>query len=419
MKVILQPFSDERLGDLLKATLNGKNGAFHSFQAAIAFVKKSGVHHISTELKSFISEGNSVRIIVGIDQYVTSYDGLKYLLEAVGSLGEIWINHTKGIMPVTFHPKLYLFEGEQTALLIIGSGNLTSGGLYTNDEAFSVNLLDLQQAGDKQVLDEAKQALAKWSDTTLENVKQLDENLLRLLTDRGYIRTEEFSRTETEDEASKSFIKQEQPDEPASTPLFGKGHNRRRPPKLLPSVSEVIDEDEEVPQPVVVQKLDESNWFAITVLDGDLPQRGSSYEIRIGKAVRDIAPQFWGWDKKDTLYDYDEEKGQYTRKIVIRFEGQILRNSSLKDYPSKKPDGTKASADFRLSSVAQIVQRLVEEEDMIVLELADDNDIDYIAHVIHKTDNEYDYLANGLIQHTRSKSTKTGTFKKYKYTLID
>jgi hypothetical protein len=57
---------------------------------------------------------------------------------------------------------------------------------------------------------------------------------------------------------------------------------------------------------------------------------------------------------------------------------------------------------------------------MIVLELADEPNIDYVAHIVYKTDTvTYEELADGMIQHTRSKSSVTGTYKKYKYLIQD
>ena len=38
-------------------------------------------------------------------------------------------------LPHTFHPKLYLFKSDDHAEMVMGSGNLTEGGLYTNYEA--------------------------------------------------------------------------------------------------------------------------------------------------------------------------------------------------------------------------------------------------------------------------------------------
>jgi HKD family nuclease len=406
--------------------MNRADSPYHSFQAAIAFVKRSGVRHIKQGITGFIEQGNYVRIVVGVDQQVTSFDGLSDLLDSLGDTGELWINHTERGMTVTFHPKLYLFEGEQSALLIIGSGNMTSGGLFTNDEAMSINELDLQKADDLIVLNEVKAALDQWCDPNLENTKRLDSTGLESLVDQGYVRTELTARTEAEGENEDRLDNTERPQSPVrELTLFGSGVSRRRPPRLLPSVSDVeeVDDVEIVVTDAVitnlVQELTDANWFAITVLQGDLPQRGSSPEIRIGKAIRDVAPDFWGWHQRDTLYEYDEEKGQYTRNISIRFNDEVL-SAYLKDFPAKKPDGTKASADFRLGSVSPIVQSLREEDDMIVLELAEQDDVDYVAHIIYKADEtEYESLANGLIQHTRSRSTLTGTYKKYKYVLND
>jgi HKD family nuclease len=40
-----------------------------------------------------------------------------------------------GSRAVIFHPKLYLVRGEKVARLVIGSANLTLGGLNNNVEA--------------------------------------------------------------------------------------------------------------------------------------------------------------------------------------------------------------------------------------------------------------------------------------------
>ncbi|NJN98721.1 MAG: hypothetical protein HC875_33850 [Anaerolineales bacterium] len=43
MKIILQPFSEQRLGDMLETALGGQRQIWNSFQAAVAFAKRSGV----------------------------------------------------------------------------------------------------------------------------------------------------------------------------------------------------------------------------------------------------------------------------------------------------------------------------------------------------------------------------------------
>lgn len=418
MRVILQPFSEQRLGDVLRAALQGEYGTFHTFQAAIAFVKQSGVQHLYEPLQQFVLSGKTVRLVVGIDQQVTSEDGLKLLLEAVDSAGQIWINHTKGSRPVTFHPKIYLFEGTASAILIIGSGNLTSGGLFTNDEASSVQTLDLQISEDTELLNEVKSAMDRWCDETQDNVRRLNDEVLQNLVEEDYVRSEAAARAEAlaEDEETASRRHVVEGHEPRPSHItFGRGVQRRPPPRPAFVRRAGVPGEEaavETEVPPLAQALAGANWFAITVLQGDLPQTGSSPEIRIGKAIRDVKPGFWGWLD---LYEHDAERDQYTRNVRIRFNDQIIE-AYLKDFPAKKPDGTKASADFRLGSVTPIVRSLRQEEDMIILELSDETDIDYVAHVVYRTDTEtYEELADGLIQHTRSKSSVTGTYKKYKY----
>ena len=350
MRVILQPFSSMRLGDLLRSALNGEVGEFHTFQAAVAFVKKSGVQHIYEFLQDFTRRGNSVRLVVGIDQQVSSQEGLKLLLEAAGDSGEVWINHTKGTIPVTFHPKIYLFEGGSSSLLIIGSGNLTSGGLFTNDEASSVQMLNPQASDDVELLTEIKKALNYWCDESLGNALRLNEELLRILVEEGYVRSEATSRAEAQAEAEEASARRHITESEGPHPRrvsFGQGVERRRPPRS-PLAHSTVETDEAGAQatpglPPFIRALSAANWFAITVLEGDLPQKGSSPEIRIGKAIRDVVPEFWGW--RDS-YEYDEERGQYTRNVRIRFNDQIV-NAYLKDFPARKPDRTKASADFQ------------------------------------------------------------------------
>jgi HKD family nuclease len=422
MRIILQPFSEQRLGDVLRAALQGEYGTFHTFQAAIAFIKQSGVQHLYEPLQQFILSGKTVRLVVGIDQQVTSQDGLAMLLDAVGSTGQIWINHTEGSLPVTFHPKVYLFEGDTSALLIIGSGNMTSGGLFTNDEASSVQMLDPQIDTDMALLNEVKSALDRWCDENQDNVRRLNSEVLQHLVEEGYVRSEAAARAEAlaEGEETASRRRVAEGDEPRPRRIsFGRGIQRRRPPRN--AVVRRAGQSDEEPSietelPPLVEALAGANWFAVTVLQGDLPQAGSSPEIRIGKAIRDVEPGFWGW--RD-FYEHDAERDQYTRNVRIRFNNQVIE-AYLKDFPAKKPDGTKASADFRLGSVTPIVRSLREEDDMIVLELADEPNIDYVAHIVYKTDTEtYEELADGMIQHTRSKSSVTGTYKKYKYLIQD
>jgi HKD family nuclease len=206
MRVVLQPFSTTRLSDTLLSALDGKYSQFHSFQAAVAFAKLSGVQFLEKSLRHFGERGGDIRMVVGIDQFVTSSEALAKLLDSVGSNGQIWINHDSRPY-ITFHPKLYLFEGDADALLIIGSGNLTQGGIQTNDEASSVNVLDLNNSDDKAVLNEVKSALDGWCNGAEQNVKRLDADLLQTLIRVELIKSEAQLRIEIPDMAETAVVR--------------------------------------------------------------------------------------------------------------------------------------------------------------------------------------------------------------------
>ena len=350
-------------------------------------------------------------MVIGVDHHGTSSEGLSDLLDSVGVSGEIWINHSEDPY-VAFHPKLFLFKADDSALLIVGSGNLTEGGLSTNDEAIVVNTLDLNAQDDRAVLADVDSALDGWCNADSETVGLLDREFLQELVDEDYVRSEKESRDDTEAEAreseSISILGSEEP-VARSQRLFGRGPRRRRPPR--PNLSRRAETYEaRLPSAIAEASTDR---FSITALHGDLPQAGSSNELRITKGIRDKNPAFWAWP--DGFIGPHGVTGQYHRDIRIRFGDQII-TGYLKDFPAQKPDGTKASADFRLGAIAPIVQRLNEEDDMVILELASEEEADYDARVVLKSSgDEYEELAEGLIQHTRAKSSVTGTYKKYKY----
>ena len=157
--LILQPHTKQPLGDMLQTLLAQHD--YHRFQAAVAFAKKSGVQHIEATLQTFAQRNGQIRLVVGVDHQGTSYQGLQRLLEAVGETGEVWIQHNEDAF-VTFHPKIYLFEGEVDTVLIIGSGNLTQGGLYTNDEA----MIMLNLSSSDPILSEIRRMFDTWCDET-------------------------------------------------------------------------------------------------------------------------------------------------------------------------------------------------------------------------------------------------------------
>ena len=195
-----QPGATQRLGDLLASRLS-RQPPWSKFTAAVAFVKRSGVRHLAPHIRGYVALGGQVCFIVGIDHRGTSIEGLNSLLEAVGPGGDIRVFHNETYS--TYHPKVYVFEDSSSASIVVGSGNMTQGGLYTNYEAHAEITLDLSLAEDQQVLTDNRNffdALLGQQDL----VRQLTPSFLTELIDSGYIVSEIKSRDDAADDEANS-----------------------------------------------------------------------------------------------------------------------------------------------------------------------------------------------------------------------
>ena len=161
MEFIHQPAPSHRLGDYLKAN---PSGSWTHFRAAVAFVKRSGTRHIA-EVVSAFARTSHVEIVAGIDHQGTSAEGLRYLLAAAAPNGRVIVLHNR--LPFTFHPKVYLFKSPGAAELLIGSGNLAEGGLFTNYEASLRLTLDLAAPDQATIPQSIEHVLDIWADSPL------------------------------------------------------------------------------------------------------------------------------------------------------------------------------------------------------------------------------------------------------------
>jgi HKD family nuclease len=113
---------------------------------SVAFVTESGVDLLAKQIEDCASH---VVVFAGIRNDITSRQGLARLL----GLGVNLYAVDTGSRNVLFHPKLYLARGENRARLVIGSANLTIGGLNNNIEAGMLLEFDLNDDDDKAVVD--------------------------------------------------------------------------------------------------------------------------------------------------------------------------------------------------------------------------------------------------------------------------
>jgi HKD family nuclease len=100
---------------------------------AVAFLKSSGLDLIWDSLKAKNSKIESLLFIIGLDFYQTEPKALWRLFELREKSSSVRIKICQKRNQI-FHPKLYLSELSNSFAAVIGSANMTSGGLNKNFE---------------------------------------------------------------------------------------------------------------------------------------------------------------------------------------------------------------------------------------------------------------------------------------------
>lgn len=394
MRILIQPFSEKSIGDFLEEALKGDHGDFESFQASVAFAKRSGVQHIQDKLKEFTGKGKAARIVVGVDLEGTTIEGLEALLSALGETGELLVNHDESAF-TTFHPKIYFFESPDKAILIVGSGNLTQGGLFSNDEGFTITELNPSDADDMAVINQYKEDFGKWCDEGSETVRRVDESFIEAMKDAGYIKSEELVLPDAAEDDEETEGPEETGGDEEETGkkirLFGRIKGRRRPPrkkikkKVMPKTK---------PAKLTDLSLDEpgspSTGFVMTLMRTDVGTGQTtvgtsrrSPEVFIPLGARNFDPEFWGWD--DEFTEDPERIGKFDRMgVQMRIGGEVI-NVNMMTWPVKH--------DFRLRS--EELRSAGEIGDLIKIEkIEGSGSFDYYVEIIPKGSSDYDiYLA--------------------------
>lgn len=113
--------------------------------AMFAFASSAGANQVlNDEVFSNFAASNSFDLIVGVDA-VTNLKALETIGLAAGRLNamsaSVFLHKERGSL---FHPKFCWFRNGKRGRIIIGSGNLTIGGLRKNWEAFSIVDIELK-----------------------------------------------------------------------------------------------------------------------------------------------------------------------------------------------------------------------------------------------------------------------------------
>lgn len=137
-RVIKQSISDDSLFRVINAWCReGAGQKKCRMRFLSAFASGGGIGAIAPLLDIFLADGNSLEIIIGFDRNGTDRGALRHLnalAHAYPSQCKVSVFNAPA-RGCIFHPKLYMFESPKNGSVVIGSSNLTVGGLASNFES--------------------------------------------------------------------------------------------------------------------------------------------------------------------------------------------------------------------------------------------------------------------------------------------
>lgn len=310
IQFLTQPFdsggSSQTIGDKLTALLASRSPLFNRVWLVSAFVNRKVVVRLATYVAASRDAGAEIHFVVGIDFHSTSVEALREIL-ALNIDAKVMKNPRTGH---TFHPKLYLFEATgQRAVLLLGSSNLTDGGIFKNYEVAACLSLDLT-GPDAALYQDLQSSLGIFLNPDGPIVQPLTEDLIKVLIQRGDIVSEvgkKQARRQAAAVARRASRTTTIPPSPFGT-------------EFVPSPPPLPDEPVRRVIKVSRQRLHETDphepasSYDITEFYMHLNKlQGPTIpgEVRIPVTARRIDRDFWGWpDQYQTEYRMQGRKSR-------------------------------------------------------------------------------------------------------------
>ena len=143
---IIDNVSREMVSVLLPAIEQSKD-----VRIAVAFVSRRGLAMIEPSIRAALQAGAYLEFLVGLDMRSTEPEALQTLYDLSCKSATVELYCYASLRPAAiYHPKLYVLRIDNEVTSIIGSSNLTEGGLKKNIE---VNVVIKASMGDEVVSD--------------------------------------------------------------------------------------------------------------------------------------------------------------------------------------------------------------------------------------------------------------------------
>lgn len=224
LRFVGQPFADGTdLRDFLEIV--AADDGLIDLTIVVAWAKRSGLRRARSYIEMVRARGGRSRILVGIDEGGATRQGLELAIEL---FDEVHVFHDE--TDRTFHPKIYVSSGEEIAEMLVGSNNMTAGGLYFNYEAAFAGRADLRESDDRRLYNDVMGYVERLYADRAACLELRDDTLRALLSNPRYrIGDEDHARRPavTEDDAPEDT--DSEGDIPVEgTPLFERSSEPKR-----------------------------------------------------------------------------------------------------------------------------------------------------------------------------------------------
>jgi hypothetical protein len=190
LRLLSQPYRESLFTGQTFITNALEDEGVTRFTAVTAWVRQSGMRLLTPSLEALKERGGTARLVFGVDLHGTSRQGVELARE---HFTDLYVTHDPSGR--TFHPKVYYAAGSEVGYALVGSNNLTAGGLWHNYETATTLVFDPRR---DSILDDLDSYVARvLSDEAI--CKLVNDEVFQRLVDDGWLTDEATDRRRSED----------------------------------------------------------------------------------------------------------------------------------------------------------------------------------------------------------------------------